>query len=334
MKIININKARKIIELAKLKTENSVSVIDSNFDASNQILDNLIDKYSSKSTINSSNDSNTGLNKNLNINLKQDQKPNSKKNPKKNLSRNSDNKAKNSWGEVANWYEDLLTSPRSFQSNVILPNLQRLLDLKKTDIVLDLACGEGFFPAQFEKHCKLTGIDIAPELINLAREKCKNSEFIVAKAENIDKLTLPKFNKVYTVLAIQNIQGLNETFKNISSFLTPGGQWIIVMNHPAFRQLKNSEWLYIKEAEVQYRLLSKYMTSYKEEILMNPSKRETKKTLTYHRPLQEYIKVAKNNGLALTNMEEWISHIVQDTDYKETARKEFPMFMTLVFSKL
>ncbi|MGL4758235.1 MAG: methyltransferase domain-containing protein [Patescibacteria group bacterium] len=249
------------------------------------------------------------------------------------MKKTKSNVAQNSWGEVSDWYEELLSNPKSYQSQVILPNLKRLLNLKQSDNVLDLACGEGFFPAQFEDSCFMTGLDIAPELISLAKNKCKKSELFVCSAEKMNTINVGQFDKIYTVLAIQNIKGLNETFENVANSLKPNGEWILVLNHPCFRQLRNSEWFFDKNKNIQYRMLSKYMSSYKEEIIMNPSKSSSKKTLTYHRPLQEYIKVAKSNGLSLVNMEEWISHIKQDTTYKENARKEFPLFMTLVFKK-
>ncbi len=243
-------------------------------------------------------------------------------------------KALNSWGQVADWYDTMMDNPKSFQSNVILPNLRRTLNLKPSDVVLDLACGQGFFAAQFENNCKLYGIDISKELVDLARLKCTKSKFIVSPAESIDKLDLPQFDKVYTILAMQNIKGLDKTIKNVASKMKQGATWSIVLNHPCFRQLRASEWYYSRETDIQYRMLSRYMTSYSEEILMNPSKKNSPKTLTYHRPLQDYIKLAKNNGLYLTNMEEWISHIPQDTDYKDTARKEFPLFCLLEFKKI
>jgi ubiquinone/menaquinone biosynthesis C-methylase UbiE len=243
-------------------------------------------------------------------------------------------KAVNSWGEVADWYENMMDNPKSFQSNVILPNLRRTLNLKQSDTVLDLACGQGFFATQFENNCKLYGIDISPELVSLAQKKCKKTKFYVSKAENIDQLKLPLFDKIFTILALQNIKGLDMTIKNVASSMADNGEWSIVLNHPCFRQLRASEWYHSRETNIQYRMLSRYMSNYSEEILMNPSKLNSKKTLTYHRPLQEYIKIAKNNGLYLVNMEEWISHIPQDTDYKDMARKEFPLFSLLVFKKI
>lgn len=76
-----------------------------------------------------------------------------------------------SWGHVAHWYNALLKEEGTYQKEVILPNLLRLMDLKAGEIVLDLACGQGFFTREFAKFAaKVTGVDISPELIAIARE--------------------------------------------------------------------------------------------------------------------------------------------------------------------
>jgi cyclopropane fatty-acyl-phospholipid synthase-like methyltransferase len=60
-------------------------------------------------------------------------------------------KKNTSWGGVAKWYDSLLEKDSdSFQQNVILPHLTRLLDLRPSETVLDIACGQGFF---FQNFC-------------------------------------------------------------------------------------------------------------------------------------------------------------------------------------
>ena len=60
-------------------------------------------------------------------------------------------KLKTSWGGVAGWYQNLLSGEGTYQKEVILPNLLRLLNIKKGEVILDLGCGPGFFAAEFLK---------------------------------------------------------------------------------------------------------------------------------------------------------------------------------------
>ena len=242
-------------------------------------------------------------------------------------------KAQNSWGNVASWYDNNLDNPNTYQSQVILPNLTRLLDLKKSDTLLDLACGQGFFCDKYENISTVTGVDISPELIDIAKANTKKTQYYVCRAERIETLPLKPFTKVITVLALQNIQDLAKTVFNVSNLMSKGSKWYVVLNHPSFRQIRKSSWVMDKILNTQTRVLTGYMSSYTQEIIMNPGNRNSEMTLTYHRPLQEYIKIAKNNNMVLTNLEEWISHKNQDTQALDTAKKEFPMFMYLEFEK-
>ena len=57
-----------------------------------------------------------------------------------------------SWGKAANWYNNLIEQDEnSYQRRLILPNLLRLVELKRGEVVLDLACGQGFFSRGFAK---------------------------------------------------------------------------------------------------------------------------------------------------------------------------------------
>ena len=81
-------------------------------------------------------------------------------------------KSNTSWGNVAGWYDEMLeTSEDSYQKNVILPNILRVLNLRKGNRVLDLACGQGFFSRAFaDAGAVVTGVDVSRELIMLAQK--------------------------------------------------------------------------------------------------------------------------------------------------------------------
>lgn len=88
-----------------------------------------------------------------------------------------DDNKKTSWGKVAEWYSDLLEKQEgTYQKDLILPNLLRLMEIKKGETILDLACGQGFFSREFLKSgAKVMGVDVSRELIHLARELTKKN---------------------------------------------------------------------------------------------------------------------------------------------------------------
>jgi ubiquinone/menaquinone biosynthesis C-methylase UbiE len=82
-----------------------------------------------------------------------------------------------SWGKVANWYNNLIEKGQdSYQKKLILPNLIRLLEVRRGEVILDLACGQGFFSREFQKEgAKVIGVDVSKELIDLAKKHNNNS---------------------------------------------------------------------------------------------------------------------------------------------------------------
>ena len=243
-------------------------------------------------------------------------------------------KKSTSWGEVADWYSDYLAKEDSYQAQVILPNLLRMLALQKSDTVLDLACGEGFFAREFAKSgAKVLGADISPELIAKAK---KAGGPILYKVTPANKLTFAKdkeFTAVVCVLALQNIEDIKAVFAEVRRTLAPGGRLVVVLNHPAFRVLKRSSWGFDEEQKVQYRRIDGYLSAAKVLVDMHPGKQGGPKTTSFHRSLQDFAKALTGTGFAITRLEEWTSHRASQKGPRQkaedTARKEIPLFMAL-----
>ena len=242
-----------------------------------------------------------------------------------------------SWGKVASWYDEYLGSEDSYQKQVILPNLMRIVAPKKGMKILDLACGQGFFSEFFSaEEADVTGVDIGIELIKKARVRVPAASFIVAPADNVSVLKNAFFDAIVCVLAIQNIAELDATFREARRLLRPSGKFVFVLNHPAFRVPRSSDWFFDDSTKMQGRMIQKYMSESKIKIDMHPFDRDEKKdifTLSFHRPLQTYMKMLSKNGFAITRLEEWISHKKSKEGPRaaaeDAARKEIPMFMCI-----
>lgn len=239
-----------------------------------------------------------------------------------------------SWGKVADWYGDYVAKEGTYQSDVILPNLIRILNAKKGERVLDLACGQGFFTREIAKQgAEVVGADIAPELIAQARTLGGNITYHVAPAERLSFAKDAEFNAVVCVLALQNMENISTVFKEVQRVLAPGGRFLIVLNHPTFRVMRRSSWQWDEEQKIQYRRIDGYLSAAKISVDMNPGKRNSKKTISFHRSLQDFFKAITGAGLVVSRLEEWTSHKVSEKGPRQksedTARKEIPLFMAI-----
>lgn len=239
------------------------------------------------------------------------------------------------WGNVAESYDKHLSNDATYHSEVIWPNLKRLLADVSDKSVLDVACGQGYFSELLSgEGANVTAFDMGADLIAIAKKNAeKNSKnkihYFVADAQNFS--IGDKFDVAICILALQNIENAKGTIESIKKSLKPKGKVILILNHPAFRIPKHSSWQY--DQDIQYRRVDTYMSEEKIKLDMTPGKKkqnEKEYTYSFHRPLQYYFKLFANAGFAVTRLEEWVSNresVGKHAVRENKARHEFPLFM-------
>ena len=243
-----------------------------------------------------------------------------------------------SWGGVAEWYDEYLADGDTYQEKVILPNLLRVLSLKRGDRVIDIACGQGYFTDRFQKAgAGVVGADISKELIAIAKKRFPKIQFHCAPAEKLSFAKNSVFDIATIILAVQNIADIRGTFRETARILRPGGRLVLVMNHPAFRIPRRSSWGWDEEEKIQYRRMDGYLSESSVPILAHPGQRESESTLSYHRSLQDFFKAFSKAGFSATRLEEWVSHKQSEKGPRQKAenraRAEFPLFLMLEAKK-
>lgn len=249
-----------------------------------------------------------------------------------------------SWGKVATWYNKHLEEGEdTYQEKLIKPNLLRLLEPKAGQEILDVGCGQGYFSREIAKiGAKVVGVDIGNELIKLAKEKAeKNETYLNLSADKMSALQNNKFDSAICVLALQNMKNLPQSILEISRVLKTGGKCLLVLNHPTFRIPEDSAWNYDEKTNEQYRRINSYMSekTFQVDMTQGITNPKSKKfTVSFHHPLQVYFKAFAKAGLAVTKLEEWVSHKVSDKgprkEAEDKARKEIPLFMCIELLKL
>ncbi|OHA21559.1 MAG: hypothetical protein A2849_04015 [Candidatus Taylorbacteria bacterium RIFCSPHIGHO2_01_FULL_51_15] len=248
--------------------------------------------------------------------------------------------APTSWGKVAKWYDETVEQTGSYQQDLILPNLLRLMEIRKGERVLDLACGQGLFSRAFHAAgAKVIAADISRELIDIGKEKSqKEIDFHVASAHSLPFLAKGSIDKVAIVLALQNIEDMNATLAECARVLTPRGRAYLVLNHPAFRIPKESSWGFDEKSKVQYRRVDRYLSSLKIEVNMHPGSDTGEKTISFHRPLQAYAKALAKQNFCICRLEEWNSTRKSEkgprAQAEDRARSEIPLFLTIEAQKM
>lgn len=237
-----------------------------------------------------------------------------------------------SWDKAAAWYDHMLQGEGTYQRELIVPNLLRTTAIKRGDVVLDLACGQGFFAREFAAAgANVLGVDASSKLIEIAKRASPEISYRVAPADSIPFVKAKSVDKVAIVLAIQNIENAAGVFRECARVLKPGGPLFVVMNHPAFRIPHASSWGWDAKVGAQYRRIDRYLSELKTKIQMHPGHKPSEYTVSFHRPLQFYFKALNKAGLAVRALEEWNSHKKSEpgprAKAEDISRKEIPLFL-------
>jgi ubiquinone/menaquinone biosynthesis C-methylase UbiE len=245
---------------------------------------------------------------------------------------------KSSWEPVAPWYDDYMgKTGGDYQQDVVFPAAIKLLNPKADMTYLDLACGQGAFSHLLatKVSAKVIGLDASQTLIDSAKKGAKaNETFEVGDARTaLLQRDENEFDGAVINLAIQNMDPLESMFRGLARVLKQNATLVITMNHPGFRQPRQSGWGWDEERKLQFRRIDRYLTEYEQPIQMHPGASPEEKTYSYHRPLQTYINALARHGFMVDGIEELISNRVSDSGPKAKAenfaRNEFPLFMAI-----
>ncbi len=143
------------------------------------------------------------------------------------------------WDKMApNWISPE-TEGEYHHTNIILPEVYRLLKAQKDESILDVACGEGTVARYLAKiGVKVTGIDIS-KMIDRAIERENEDklgiDYVKMAAEDLNKeFEKDAFDKVVCNMALMDIEDYKTTIKNISYVLKEAGIFVFSIVHPAF----------------------------------------------------------------------------------------------------
>lgn len=161
-----------------------------------------------------------------------------------------------SWDHVAGWYQHLIEERGSdHHERVILPGVVRLLEPRAGERVLDVACGEGSLCRRLAAlGVSATGVDAARNLIATAASiapphNAPPPEYHTADARQLESLGLAPFDGAACVMALMNIEPVSLAARGVAALLRPGGRFVAVILHPAFRSPGQTSWGWARESD-------------------------------------------------------------------------------------
>ncbi len=226
------------------------------------------------------------------------------------------NQTREAWNATAQiWDERMGDEGNDFHKYLVRPAIEKLLQLKPGQKILDVGCGNGLTTRRLASlGAKVIGIDFASEMINNARKRTiQNQELIKYQVlDATDETALLKlgensFDAAVSAMALMDMAEIEPLFRALIKIIRPGGCFIFSIQHPCFNSMHTNMAAELIENENE--IYTEY--SVKVKGYLKPSKKrglalenQPQPHTYFHRPLHIFLNTAFNLGFALDGLEE------------------------------
>lgn len=236
------------------------------------------------------------------------------------------------WDALAAWYDGWMGENGSqHHQKLAIPAVLDLLDLTSADRLLDLGAGQGVLaPYAADVGARYTGVEISPHLTRIARQRHgAQGRFLQGDARHLESLpglSPGSFDAAVFLLSIQDMQPLDAVLRSAAWALRSGGRLVILMTHPCFRVPRQSGWGHDPGRDLRFRRIDTYLKPLSVPMKAYGGEARSGTTLSFHRPLGDYINGLAACGLLVDALREISTYKEGKTRAEQRANAEIPLF--------
>jgi 2-polyprenyl-3-methyl-5-hydroxy-6-metoxy-1,4-benzoquinol methylase len=220
------------------------------------------------------------------------------------------------WDANARWWDDQIGDGNDFQTLLIEPPTERLLDVHAGDTILDIACGAGRFARRMaELGARVVAFDYSAEFIARARERTAPAgasiEYRVmdtADVESVVALGTRRFDKAVCTMALMDMPEIGPVFGALARVLIPGGAFVFSVTHPCFHSAAIQRFAELQEEDAGRHLIR---SGVKVWSYRSPFARKTEGIVGqpeaqwfFHRPISALFRSGFEAGFVVDGIEE------------------------------
>jgi ubiquinone/menaquinone biosynthesis C-methylase UbiE len=219
------------------------------------------------------------------------------------------------WDANARWWDGQIGDGNDFQTLLIEPASERLLNVSAGERILDVACGGGRFARRVaELGAHVVALDYSREFIDRARERTPQDAPIeyhvmdAADAEALLSLRKDGFDKAVCTMALMDMPEITVLFGTLPRLLKPRGVFVFSITHPCFHSAATQHF-----AEIQEEGAGRHVTrtGVKVSSYLSPFSKKTEGIIGqpepqwfFHRPLHVLFQMGFENGFVVDGLEE------------------------------
>lgn len=168
--------------------------------------------------------------------------------------------------------------------------------------VLDLGCGFGWHCryAREQQARSVVGIDLSEKMLARARDNTDDTaiEYRRLAIEDMDFIS-NEFEVVISSLALHYVEHFDAVCRKVHHCLTPGGAFVLSVEHPVFTSLAAQDWHYGPEGD----RLHWPVDHYQDEGLRQATFLDNE-VVKYHRTVATYVNALIDSGFRITKLSE------------------------------
>lgn len=220
------------------------------------------------------------------------------------------------WDANAEAWDRRIGGGGGWQTTIIAPVVEKMLDIQAGERVLDIACGNGIFSRRLAAMgASVVASDFSPKLIELAKQRTTDHtdriEYHVADATDSDQLmalagtTRARFDAALCTNALMDMPAIEPLFRALKQLLKPNGRFVFSIMHPCFNGQAISMQAELPDyaAEGTYSVkVSRYLSHEVTKGLAISD--QPLQQFYWHRPLHVLFNSAFSSGLVLDRLEE------------------------------
>lgn len=220
------------------------------------------------------------------------------------------------WDTNAEAWDKRIGAGGGWQTTLIAPTVERMLNIQAGENVLDIACGNGHFSRRLaELGANVVASDFSPKLIELAKGRTTEhadriAYHVVDATDEAQLMGLAgedqrQFDAGVCINAIMDMPAIEPLFRAVAKLIKPEGRFVFTVMHPCFNGLAISMSPELPDYAQQptYSVkISKYLSWNVTKGLAISS--QPLEQFYWHRPLHVLLNSAFKSGLVMDGIEE------------------------------
>ena len=219
------------------------------------------------------------------------------------------------WDRNAPWWDERIGEGNKYQTLLIGPATERLLELRPGEVILDVACGNGAFSRRMAQlGARVVAFDFSERMLERARER--TTEFreaieyrLVDATDESQLLALgrERFDAAVCTMALMDMAAIEPLISALSQLLKAGGRFVFSVPHPCFNSSEGTTLVAERDYEGRGRdthavKVSKYLrpSAWLGEALAGQPDLQ----YYFHRPLHTLFGTCFDAGFVLDGLEE------------------------------